>query len=91
MKKYLGNDYNYKDGASIIVPRKGHTQLNDFGDRLTTKTKLEIVNPNTKSPVRSVIARDISELRRVYPEISNRKLQELIQLNKNKYPDYMRK
>ncbi|MNP28553.1 hypothetical protein D3C76_1215230 [compost metagenome] len=36
---------------------------------------------------RDVVARDIRELRRVYPDVPNAKLQELISLNKAMYPE----
>ena len=39
---------------------------------------------------RDLLARDIRELRRVYPNIPNSKLKELIDLNKKMYPE-MRK
>lgn len=42
------------------------------------------------SSARQLLARDIKELRRVYPDIPNKKLKELIDLNKLKYPE-MRK
>jgi len=42
---------------------------------------------HTTKPARSVLARDIKELRRVYPDIPNARLQELIQMNKQKYPE----
>lgn len=48
------------------------------------------VNAKTRMPItsaRDVIARDIQELRRVYPDVPNAKLQELIDLNKCMYPE----
>ena len=43
------------------------------------------INPRTNRPftnARELLARDIRELRRVYPDIPNSKLKELIDLNK---------
>lgn len=37
--------------------------------------------------VRDVLARDIRELRRVYPDVPNQKLQELMAMNKSMYPE----
>lgn len=48
------------------------------------------INKKTGLPfanARDVIARDIRELRRVYPDIPNAKLQELIDSNKKMYPE----
>lgn len=45
-------------------------------------------NPATGKPfesARDVVARDIKKLRRVYPEISNGQLRELIAMNKSMY------
>lgn len=36
---------------------------------------------------RDAIAQDIKELGRVYPDVPNAKLQELIELNKTMYPE----
>jgi len=51
---------------------------------LSTKVK------NFKS-AREVVARDIFELRRVYSDIPNKSLQELINLNKKMYPNAFKK
>lgn len=37
--------------------------------------------------VRDLVARDIKELRKVYSNVSNEKLKELIELNKSMYPE----
>ena len=65
---------------SILVPKVGHT----------IKGPLGIVSRNTQgfSNARQVLARDIFELRRVYPNIPNNSLQQLIQMNKSIYPKY---
>jgi len=87
MKKYIKN-YDEKTAPSILVPRLGHTKKNPItNDKVSTSMKLDITNPNTTKPARSVLARDIKELRRVYPDIPNTRLQELIQMNKQKYQE----
>jgi hypothetical protein len=76
--------YDYSKAPAILVPSSGHTSIDPIsGKRLSTKTK-GITN------ARDLLARDISELRRVYPNIPNSKLQELIALNEKMYPE-MRK
>jgi len=72
--------YDWRKAPSILVPTIGHTKGN-------------VVSRSTKglSNARQVIARDILELRRVYPDIPNSSLQELIQLNKKMYPSYFKK
>lgn len=65
----------------MLVPRVGHT-VSKEGVGIVSRSK---INPSTGLPftnARDVVARDIRELRRVYPEIPNGKLRELIDLNK---------
>ncbi|WP_162235573.1 RHS repeat domain-containing protein, partial [Pseudomonas tremae] len=86
LMKDLVEGYDPATGPAMLVPKVGHTSL---------KGKLGVVsrskiNPTTRLPftsARDVLARDIKELRRVYPEVPNTKLQELIQLNKSMYPE----
>lgn len=70
--------YDPATAPSILVPKVGHTIRGPNG----------IVSRSTEgfSSARDVIARDIRELRRVYPDVPNSQLQELIQLNKDLYP-----
>ncbi|WP_314187293.1 RHS repeat-associated core domain-containing protein [Aggregatibacter kilianii] len=86
----LVKGYDPQKAPSIAVPSEGHTRRTSItNDRVSTKD----INPRTNKPFdnpRDLIARDIKELRRVYPDIPNSKLQELIQLNKKMYPE-MRK
>lgn len=88
--KDLVADYDPKTAPAILVPKKGHTTANlelPLGKQTVSRQK---VNPNTGLPfanARELMARDIRELRRVYPDIPNSKLQELIDLNKAKYPE----
>ena len=86
LKKHI-KDYDEKTAPSILVPKKGHTEVKPKLGVVSRKTNIEIKNPNTKKPARSVIARDVQELKRVYPDIPNPKLQELIKMNKTKYPE----
>ncbi|MBS0631903.1 MAG: hypothetical protein JSS11_08320 [Verrucomicrobia bacterium] len=70
--------YDPATAPSILVRKVGHTIRGPNG----------IVSRSTEgfTSARDVIARDIMELRRVYPDVPNSKLQELIQLNKDLYP-----
>lgn len=80
--KNLVDDYDYKTAPAINVPKVGHTVLGPNG----------IVSRSTKgiTNARQLLARDLSELKRVYPDISNSTFKELIELNKKMYPE-MRK
>ena len=81
MKK-LVDGYDPMTAPAINVPKVGHTIKGENG----------IVSRSTKgiTSARQLLARDIGELRRVYPDIPNSKLQELIDMNKKLYPE-MRK
>jgi len=74
MKKFIP-DYDPKTAPAILVPRIGHTR----GENVLDRNIFGHANP------RDVIARDIKELRRVYPDIPNNQLQALIDLNKKTY------
>lgn len=70
----------------MLVARVGHTVKKE-GVGIVSRSS---VNAKTGMPfasARDVIARDIKELRRVYPDVPNAKLQELIDLNKSMYPE----
>ncbi|WP_217273968.1 hypothetical protein [Shewanella sp. VB17] len=88
--KDLVADYDPKMAPAILVPKKGHTIADlelPIGKQTVSRKK---INPNTDLPftnARDLIARDIRELRRVYPDIPNYKLQELVELNKFNYPE----
>ncbi len=77
MKKTIPG-YDPKTAPSILVPRIGHTIRGPRG----------IVSRSTKGITsgRQALARDVRELRRVYPDIPNSQLKNLIELNKQKYP-----
>ena len=70
-----------------MVHKEGHNnrklELTEKGEKGTVSTKQ--VDPMTNKPfvsVRDLVARDIKELRRVYSNVSNEKLKELIELKK---------
>jgi len=77
MKK-LVDGYDPATAPTILVPKVGHTIKGPNG----------IVSRSAKgmdSP-RKLLARDIRELRRVYPDVPNSQLQKLISMNKEMYP-----
>ncbi|WP_168732729.1 DUF6443 domain-containing protein [Flavobacterium supellecticarium] len=75
MSKFVPG-YNPSTAPSILVPKLGHTQ----GVGVLSR------NMSGFSNARQVLARDIFELRRVYPSIPYTSLKELIQMNKTMYP-----
>jgi len=86
LMKDLVEGYDPMTAPAMLVPRVGHTVSKE---RVGIVSRRKI-NANTGLPftnARDVIARDIKELRRVYPEIPNNKLQDLIDLNKGMYPE----
>jgi hypothetical protein len=76
MRQFVSN-YDLETAPAILVPKAGHT----VGEGVVSRSM------NGFNSARDVIARDIRELRRVYPDIPNSKLQELIRLNKQMYPE----
>lgn len=82
LMKDLVDNYDPMTAPAINVPREGHTTLGPNG----------IVSRSTKgiTSARQLLARDIMELRKVYPDIPNSALRELIDMNKRMYPE-MRK
>ncbi len=87
MKKFIP-DYDPKTAPTILVSKFGHTSnrpgLPPKQGRVSTQT--EGINN-----ARDLVARDIRELRRVYPEAPNAQLKRLIDANKQMYPDAFRK
>lgn len=81
MKKLVDN-YDPNTAPAINVPKVGHTIKGPNG--IVSRSTKGIDNP------RQLLARDIMELRRVYDDIPNSSLRELIELNKKMYPE-MRK
>jgi hypothetical protein len=82
MKKFIPG-YDPMKAPAILVPSIGHTEKGVVG----------IVSRNIKgiNSARDLLARDIRELKRVYPDIPNSKLKELIELNKKIYPEALKK
>jgi hypothetical protein len=76
MKKFIPG-YNPDTAPAILVPKFGHTKGSGVVSRSTTGF----------TNARQVLARDIMELRRVYPDISNSELRQLIHLNRTMYPN----
>lgn len=76
------NNYDPDTAPAINVPKVGHTIKGPNG--IVSRSTKGIENP------RQLLARDIMELRRVYDDIPNSALKELIELNKKMYPE-MRK
>jgi RHS repeat-associated protein len=82
MKK-LVEGYDLNTAPAILVPKVGHTIKGPNG----------IVSRGTNGidNARDLLARDIKELRRVYPDAPNSQLQNLINLNKEMYPSAFQK
>ncbi|BDG45867.1 pre-toxin TG domain-containing protein [Parageobacillus sp. KH3-4] len=82
MKKFIRN-YDPNNAPAILVPKAGHTRKGPRG----------IVSRSSKGieSARQLLARDIMELRRVYPDIPNSQLRKLIELNKQLYPEMRRR
>jgi RHS repeat-associated protein len=82
MNKFVEN-YDPAVAPSILVPKVGHTIRGPNG----------IVSRNTAGfkNARDLIARDVKELRRVYPDVPNEALQKLIDINKSMYPEVRNK
>lgn len=80
--KNLVDNYDQNTAPAINVPKVGHTVAGPNG----------IVSRSTKgiTNARQLLARDLLELKRVYPDIPNSRLRELIDMNLKMYPE-MRK
>lgn len=77
MKDMIPN-YDPATAPAILVPKVGHTIRGPQG--IVSRSTDGLPTP------RSVMSRDIRELRRVYPDIQNSELRELINMNKDLYP-----
>jgi RHS repeat-associated protein len=85
----LVKGYDPKTAPAILVPQDGHTySIKDVG--IVARSKINSRTGKPFSSARELLARDIRELRRVYPQIPNSALQKLIAKNKEMYPE-MRK
>ena len=79
MKKVVKR-YDYNTAPAILVPKVGHT-VRDLGKGIVSRSTKGLNN------ARDILARDIRELRRVYSDIPNTKLKELIEMNKKMFPE----
>jgi hypothetical protein len=70
--------YDPLAAPAILVPKVGHTIRGPNG--IVSRSVEGLTTP------RSIVARDVMELRRVFPDIPNSQLQELIRMNKAYYP-----
>jgi hypothetical protein len=71
--------YDPKTAPTILVPKLGHTiAAGEAG--VVSRSTIGFTN------ARQVLARDILELRRIYPNIPNASLLRLIEMNKTMYP-----
>ena len=80
MEKHIPG-YDRNTAPTILVP---NTSVGPNGRLATSRG-------NAFNSARDIVARDIKELRRVYPDIPNSKLKELIDKNKKMYPDAFKK
>ncbi len=78
--KDLVENYDPKTAPSILVPKEGHTIKHPERGIVSRKT-------TGFENARDVVARDIKELKRVYPDIPNEKLKKLVEKNKTMYPE----
>jgi len=76
--------YDWMKAPSTFVPKSGHTQ------RISIVKVLSRITKGFFNAM-DLLARDIRELRRVYPDVPNLKLKELMQLNKDMYPKAFKK
>jgi hypothetical protein len=81
--KRLVPGYNPATAPAILVPKHGHTLKGPDG---TVSRNIQDLNS-----ARDVIARDIRELRRIYPDIPNVQLKYLVELNKQLYEEVRNK
>jgi hypothetical protein len=84
MREFI-SDYDRGTAPAMLVPGKGHiSRIDPDVPALARKSK-------GFDSARNVVARDIRELRRVYPDVPNSQLRKLIEMNKQKYPEAMRR
>jgi len=71
--------YDFMKAPTILVPKEGHTVRSAAG--VVSRAMGGFTN------ARQVLARDLLEMRRVYPNVPNNSLLELMELNKTMYPN----
>jgi uncharacterized protein RhaS with RHS repeats len=86
LMKDLVEGYDPMTAPAMLVPRVGHT-VSKEGVGIVSRSKINANTGLSFTNARDVIARDIKELRRVYPEKPNNKLQEFIDSNREMYPE----
>jgi hypothetical protein len=79
----LVEGYDPESAPAILVPQVGHTRSGPAGILSRDTTGIR--------SVRQLIARDVRELRRVYPDVPNAALRQLIEMNREMYPQAMTK
>jgi len=79
LMKDLVENYDPQVALAINVPKVGHTISGPNG--IVSRSTSRIEN------ARQLLARDVMELRRVYDDIPNSSLRELIDLNKKMHPE----
>ncbi|WP_103071755.1 polymorphic toxin-type HINT domain-containing protein [Aquimarina sediminis] len=97
----VGKNFDYNKGASILVPLKGHRRRIKSSiktlSRWTSKKSNKYIDDalaegkKINEIGRDLMAKDIKEMRRVYKDVPNKKLKELIELNKKNYPEIFKK
>ena len=75
--------FDYKRAPAILVNQLGHRFR--FGGPVLSRATSGLTN------ARQLLARDIFELRRVYPEIPNEALESLIKLNRLAFPEALKR
>ncbi|RQW70495.1 RHS repeat-associated core domain-containing protein [Halomonas sp. YLB-10] len=85
----LISGYDANTAPAILVPKEGHT-LSKEGVGIVSRSKINSTTGQVFENPRDLLARDIRELRRVYPEAPNSQLQELIDKNKVMYHEMRR-
>lgn len=75
--------YDLNKAPAILVPEVGHTIRGING--IVSRSTFGI------NSARQLLARDIKELRRVYPNVPNEALEKLIQMNRSMYPGAFKK
>ena len=83
MKKFIAN-YDESKAPSINVPKLGHTKRHPTRGIISRSSK-GITN------ARQLLARDIAELKRVYPDVPKSAIKKLIDMNKKMYPEMRKK
>ncbi|WP_062060390.1 polymorphic toxin-type HINT domain-containing protein [Aquimarina longa] len=94
----LGKVFDHEGGISILVPFRGHRHKKLLSDeKVISRWNGKKINKYIDDVLeegkeiyqigRDLLAKDIKEMRRVYKDVPNEKLQELIKLNKEKFPE----